>query len=506
MYNRAVKTSRICGKRRKSMEDKPNEKIKVQPLTPAPLLIVLASFDPSGEGVNHYDPEHPELLTDKTSKYYGEQWAISKPQDCYDRFFGENCRSMMDFYKEMTGNKFWFYPVKIDHPDDGMPEEGVVSVSVPLPHPAALRNLEGYDNGSAAAKAIHDIVCACDKYIDFKKYDHDGDRIITPNDLAVIILNAGYDHSSCEKDKECGFVDYENGPDPSHRFQVHGTSQPTDAELSGGVKIVRVSNIGEYRSVKVGLTTMGTPAHELAHNLGAQDMYSRYTWGDDVEPRWPTPRTFSLMCNGNHIKDGNMPTYIDPYQRIYFGWTDVITADEDGIYTLKSVMTGDRVLKVPTPNPDEYFLFEIRLKKGFEEFITNDESAGGVVVYHIDEGVNREWFLRAQCVSSNRPEGKRHDLGNALKPRRGMEEIKDENGKLIRFGPLYSAEKTEGDPFFYKSDDPKTSVFDSAMYCGAASESYSLNSFPEGVSKDWHLVAEVLDPAGDEMRVRITRG
>ena len=103
------------------MEDKPNEKIKVQPLTPAPLLIVLASFDPSGEGVNHFDPEHPELLTDKTSKYYGEQWAISKPDDCCDRFFGENCRSVRDFYKEMTGNKFWFYPVQIDHPDAGMP-------------------------------------------------------------------------------------------------------------------------------------------------------------------------------------------------------------------------------------------------------------------------------------------------------------------------------------------------------------------------------------------------
>lgn len=149
-------------------EDKPNEKIKVQPLTPAPLLIVLASFDPSGEGINHFDPEHPEVLTDKTSKYYGEQWAISKPEDCFDRFFGENCRSMLDFYKEMTGNKFWFYPVTIDHPAEGMPKAGVVSVSVPLPHPAALRNLEGYDNGSAAAKAIHDIVCACDKYIDFK--------------------------------------------------------------------------------------------------------------------------------------------------------------------------------------------------------------------------------------------------------------------------------------------------------------------------------------------------
>ena len=31
---------------------------------PTPLLIVLASFDPSCEGVDHFDPEKPELLTD----------------------------------------------------------------------------------------------------------------------------------------------------------------------------------------------------------------------------------------------------------------------------------------------------------------------------------------------------------------------------------------------------------------------------------------------------------
>ena len=39
---------------------------------PTPLLIVLASFDPSGEGVDHFDPENPELLTDPLSPYYGE--------------------------------------------------------------------------------------------------------------------------------------------------------------------------------------------------------------------------------------------------------------------------------------------------------------------------------------------------------------------------------------------------------------------------------------------------
>jgi len=481
------------------------KEVFIQPNKPAPLLIVLANFDPSGEGVNHYDEAHPELLTDKDSPYYGEQWAISKPIECYDRFFGENCYSMMDFYKEMTGNKFWFYPAEIDHPDEGMPNNGVISVTVPLPHPAALRNREGYDNAKAAAKAIHDIVCACDKYVDFKKYDHDGDGIITPHDIAIIILNAGYDHATCEKDAECGFVDYENGPVPSHRFQVHGTSQPTNAELSGGVKVIRISNIGEYRSVKTGLTTIGTPAHELAHNLGAQDMYSRYTSGNDIEPRWPTPRSFSLMCNGNHIKEGLMPTYIDPYQRIYFGWSSVVTADEDGVYTLKSVPTGDVVLKVPTPNPDEYYLCEVRTKTRFEEFLTPDESRGGVVIYHIDEAVNKEWFLKAQCVSSNRPNGERHDLGNAVKVRCGMEEILDENGNFLKFGPLYATER-KGDPFFYKSEDEKTSVFDSSLYCGAASLSYSLNKFPEGVDKSWKLTVEVLDEPGDEMKVKITRG
>ena len=480
--------------------------LEKKPLTPAPLLVVLASFDPSGEGIDHYDPAHPELLTDKESKYYGEQWAIAKPCECFDRFFGEGCFSMLDFYHEMSGDKFWFYPVVIDHPDEGQPTSGVVAVTVSLPHPAALRNRDGYDNGSAAAKCIREIVCACDKYIDFKKFDADGDGIITPNDLAIVILNAGYDHSSCEKDKDCGFVDYENGPTPTHRFQVHGTSQPTDAEMSGGVRIVRVSNIGEYRSVKTGLTTIGTPAHELAHNLGAQDMYSRYTGPADAERRWPTPRRFSLMCNGNHIDDGNMPSYLDPYQRVYFGWTDETIAADDGVYTLYSTVSRKyNVLRIDTPDPKEYFLCELRVKEGFEKHLDGAPTLGGVVIWHIDEDINEEWFLKAQCVSSNRPNGQRHDLGNQLRPRQGMERILDENGDFLRFGPMYADDGTPADPYFYKSDDPATAVFESDKYCGAASLSYSLNSFPEGVDRNWRLTVEVLDEPAQQMRIKVTR-
>ncbi len=473
---------------------------------PTPLLIVLASFDPSGEGVDHFDPEHPELLTDKESPYYGEQWTTSDPMEVYETFFGENGRSLTDYYKEMTCGNFWFYPAKIDHPQRLDMDKGVIKIAVPFAHPAALRNFKGFDNKSAARKAIHDIVEMCELYIDFNQYDTDDDGRVTPDEFAIIILNAGYDHSTQRGDKDFPAPDYENAPDPRARFMVHGTSQHIQVETRDGIYLTCFSNVGEHRRVDMRGMTIGTPAHELAHNLGAQDMYSRYTAPEDGEKRWPTPRHFSIMCNGNHINNGNTPTYIDPYQRMLFDWVKTEEVSEDGVYTLHSVRSGkNNVLKITTPNPDEYFLCEIRLKEGFEEFLTNDAAKGGVMVWHIDDAVNRKWFWKAQAVSSNRPGGKRHDLGIAIKPREGMEKILDEEGNFVKFGPLYADTEQDPIPFFYKSEDPKTAIFNSRDYCGAASQSYSLNAFPEGVSEKWNLKIEVLDEAGPEMKVKITR-
>lgn len=479
----------------------------MQPKNPAPLLIVIASYDANGNGINDYDPNHPELLNDKSSPIFGEQWALTTPEDCYETFFGENGYSMMNYYKEMTNNKFWFYPAHIDHKQKEDSLEGILEITVPIPHPAALRNLEGYNNVVAARKAIHDIVKACDPYVDFAKYDLNGDGIVTPDELAIIIMNAGYDNASTKPDLEYSTVREENGPLPSHRYMVHGTSQNTDVTMRGGVRIVKVSNVGEYTSL--GPMTIGTPAHELAHNLGAQDMYCRFTPPADRVPGWPIPNQLSLMSRGNHRGKGKMPTYIDPYQRIYLGFSEEEVAEEDGIYTLYSTKSGKyKALKIPTANPDEYILAEVRLKEGFEADLTDGDSKGGVVFWHIDEKVNGEWFLKAQCVSSNRPDGNpRHDLGNAVRIRNTYEEIKDENGNLIKYGPCFTMDKDIAeDPFFYKSDDPKTAIYDSSMFCGAASGSYGLNRFPEGVSKDWKLVVEVLDEPGSEMRIKITRG
>lgn len=477
-----------------------------KPMHPAPLLVVVANFDTNGNGINDYDENHPEKLTDKTSDIFGEQWAFSTKEEVYDKFFGAE-NSLGAYYKELSHDIFWYYPAKIDHPDENTLEEGVVFVNVNEPHPSALRNLEGYTNETAAQKVIADIVKACDPYVDFAKYDSDGDGIVRPTDISIVILNAGFDASSAEQDNEFSKVKGENGPLPSHRYMVHGTSQSTEVEMRGGVKVVRVSNMGEYRSMKSGLMTIGTPAHELAHNLGAQDMYSRWTPPADAEKRWPTPRRFTLMCSGSHLDEGNTPSYLDPYHRVYFGWAEETIADKDGIYTAYSTLSGKyNVLKVTTPNPNEYFICEVRLKEGYDKYIDgNPDTKGGILVWHIDEKINEEWFLKAQCVSSNRPNGKRHDLGNAIRPRQGLEKITDENGNFVKYGPLYADDGGVYDPFFYHSNDEETSTFKSELYCGAASLSYSLNEFPEGVSENFKVHIEVLDEPGNEMRIKVQK-
>ncbi len=474
---------------------------------PAPLLVIIASFDPSGEGIDHFDPEHPEMLTDPTSPYYGEQWAMSDPAECYKYFFAEDESSLKAFYKEMTCGRFYFYPARVDDANARIPGcDGVVKVTINKPHPAALRHLDGYDNTKAAQEVIADIVKKAAEYIDFNKFDSKRDYRITPDECGIVILNAGYDRSSQKADPNYDGAEYENAPDPAHRFMVHGTSQHIDVPVRGGVTLTCYSNTGEFRNTETKHPVIGVSAHELAHNLGAQDMYSRYTPKEEGIRNWPTPRHFSLMCNGNHIKNGYYPSYIDPYQRIYLGWADADVATEDGVYTLYSTLTGKyNALIIPTPNPDEYFLCEVRIKEGFEKYLTDDDQFGGVVIWHIDEKINEKWFLKAQCVSCNIPEGGRHDLGNALLPREGFQRVLDEDGNFVKFGPLYADDGGDYIPYFYKSDDPKTSSFDSKLYCGAAKQSYSLNNFPEGVSTDWNLHIDVLDEAGSQMKVKITR-
>lgn len=462
-------------------------KIEASPVTEVteiPLLVILANFDANGNGINDWDENDPDkLYSDKTKDYYGEQWAGSTLTEHYEQYFGDGY-SLTNYYDELSMGAFHFVPIEFDvMPENSPVPNGMIEVTLDIPHPSASGDAQG---------TITKIFSACDPYIDFSKLDKNGNGKIDEMELGVVILNSGADASS-SSGKSGG-----NSAYPRFYFEVWGTSQGLNAYLDG-VSFSKVSNVGEYKTVGI-ILPIGVPVHELAHNLGAEDLYDRNVnaTGGTISG-WPRAYYFSLQSSGNNSGSGATPTYLDPYQRIYLGWAEEHVV-EDGVYTIYSTCTDKyTVLRVNTPDPDEYYLIEIRLKEGFEKNLTSGSSEGGIMVWHIDEAINRRYFASGMASSSyaDASTGKRHDPG--IVPL--FRDAYDASGQLM-------STTNPTDPFYYLSDDIETAIFNSGDFRSATNGTQSLNSYPsswEG-KENYNLKIEVLSEPGQEMTIKITTG
>lgn len=462
-------------------------KIEASPVTETteiPLLVILANFDANGNGINDWDENDPDkLYSDKTKDYYGEQWAGSTLTEHYEQYFGDGY-SLTNYYDELSMGAFHFVPIEFDvMPENSPVPNGMIEVTLDIPHPSASGDAQG---------TITKIFSACDPYIDFSKLDKNGNGKIDETELGVVILNSGADASS-SSGKSGG-----NSAYPRFYFEVWGTSQGLNAYLDG-VSFSKVSNVGEYKTVGK-ILPIGVPVHELAHNLGAEDLYDRNVnaVGGTISG-WPRAYYFSLQSSGNNSGSGTTPTYLDPYQRIYLGWAEEHVV-EDGVYTIYSTCTDKyTVLRVNTPDPDEYYLIEIRLKEGFEKNLTSGSSKGGIMVWHIDEAINRRYFASGMASSSyaDASTGKRHDPG--IVPL--FRDAYDASGQLM-------ATTNPSDPFYYLSDEIETAIFNSGDFRSATNGTQSLNSYPDSWEgkENYNLKIEVLSEPGQEMTIKITTG
>ncbi len=445
-----------------------------------PLLIILVNFDPNGNGVDDFDENNPNAI-----KSTGEQWAGTELSEHYDLYFGDGY-SLTNYYLEMTMGAFCFAPIKLDKVPEGGVAEGCLEVTVNIPHPGAT----GAPGLLDAQATIKKIVDATDEYIDYKKLDVNNNGKLDETEFACVILNSG--------------VDVSTGTSKLARFpfQVHGTSQTLPGKRDG-VTFSKVTNIGEYEfrngtNNPPVVTQIGTPAHELAHNLGAEDLYDTKRNGHTGSgvAGWPRAYNFSLECNGNHLSGGSRPAYLDPYHRIYLGWAEYKTVG-DGVYTISSTTTNDYViLRVNTPDPDEYYLVEVRLKKGFEEKLTSGSSAGGIMVWHIDDALNRRYFEEGSASTSTTLNGKHHDPAIVPLFRMGY----DMEGR-------YMTNTSPSDPFYYyDTNDLSKAVFESGNFRSVTKGVQSFNSYPSGWqgNENYNLRIEVLSAPGEEMTVKIS--
>ncbi|MBE6654316.1 MAG: hypothetical protein E7608_02515 [Ruminococcaceae bacterium] len=431
---------------------------------PIPLLVIKISFDADGNGKNSWTDDKKIDNVDPDSPRYGEQWCYSPDSWWYEQLFSdEEYYSLKNYYKYISNGKFWWEPVEETY---GTENDGVVHVILPnVKHP----NTTMGDTKSGSERGL--AVKAADEYVDYSKYDKNGNGVITYDELTIAFVYGGMEAS----------IGQGNTRQFAFNTHAHVSSAYENIPLDG----VKVFN-GAYLRVGESISTAegkylayGTFAHELGHVLDAKDLYL-----SDGAKWWGSPGPLSLMGGGSKGRaggngyTGSSPSSLDPYYCVDYGFGDLITADSSQTeYTLYSHSTGKyNVLRINTPNPNEYYLVENRYggEKSYDRNgLRANADTDGILVWYINE-------LSMNNYTRPNNGGEGHDIGiTVLTPEGGL------SGDIDN--PVYSS---------------KTASFDNHNYKFQTTGTWSVLLTKEQM-EDFHITIDFLSEPGDEMTVKV---
>ena len=364
---------------------------------PIPLLIIKVNFDVDGDGKDCYEIIDEETGERKLafnrkfipsiSEQVGEQYCYSPDSYWSELCFGENRGSLNDYYKYISNGRFYWIPVE---ETSGTANDGVITVTVNCKHPG-VGDKEGLNDGNERKLAVE----AADQYVDFSKYDKDGNGDVDFTELSICFIYGG-NEISYNVTETVQFV--------------YNTHAHVSKASFGGLKLdgvgfwsttanpyVRMGELGGGISADdpyKGWSKMGKLAHELGHVLGAKDLYTNASiWVGGCGQ-------LSLMGGGSGGSNPNLPTanfkssptVLDPYYKILYGFADeTIASSETKEYTLYSHESKEgefNVIRVNTLNPREYYLIENRTHSidGYDNNGLNGDMQG-ILIWHIDERI-----------------------------------------------------------------------------------------------------------------------
>ncbi len=340
--------------------------------TPIPLLVIVISFDADGDGKDAY--LEGKSTTDSSSDAYKEQWAHSEESYWAQSLFGDEGNTMKNYFKLMSHGNFWWEPAEETY---GEENNGVVYVTLNMQHPGVSGSGTPATVGSARIPAINEAA----KYVDFSKYDKNGDGVITWDELTFVYICGGRS------------TKFTSSPVGSSVWGIHSFKSDSTgwSTVQDGVTLCKTKYVavGEMQNDGKPLS-FGSIAHELGHVLGADDLYTLggYKWNGG-------PGELALQGGGSGIgknkgtRAGEAPAAIDPYYLIYYGF-ETPTIASDGTYTLYSREStqGDyNIIRVNTANPNEYYLIENRYTVDASSYDAIDTTARGILIWHIDQTV-----------------------------------------------------------------------------------------------------------------------
>lgn len=433
---------------------------------PIPLLVLVINFDADGDGKDAY--EEGKNTTVKTSDAFKEQWAHSEESYWANSLFGDEGNTMKNYFKKMSKDNFWWEPVEETY---GEENNGVVYVTLEMQHPGAISG-QPASIGAARIPALQ----AAAEYVDFAKYDTDGNGGLSWEELTVVYICGGRSTK----------IDY--SPTGYNIWGVHSFQSPgTDWYASiNGVRVMARQDEAKYCAVgemsydgkPIGF---GTIAHELGHVLGANDLYTRGT-----NAVWcGGPGDIALQGGGSAlgklkgVRDGEAPAAIDPYYLLQYGFEKAEVA-QDGTYTLYSRESDKgeyNIIKISTANPKEYYLIENRYTKDASSYDAIPGAAKGIQIWHVDESIMNS-FTVPNCYTNGSP----HAPG---------------------LTPLYPSGDTGGKNYDTWSSKEGKNLFDSHGLKFVGSDTwYTL--LTEEQAAQFNLKIEMLSEVGNEMRIKVT--
>ncbi len=338
--------------------------------------------------------------------------------DWGDALFGPG-ESPAAYFRDLSNGAFTFVPANetsatgvADNTNDAdRPNDGVVHVTLHRQH--GSWGAVNVDSAVTAdfSLAVLEALDAAGAFIDFASYDADGDGELSAKELSICLCIAGYEAASIE--------DFRRDDIPllwSHSgllSVIDNNNRSVGAvRFDGYIAIAELYWTEGDPLEAAEPEPLGVVYHELGHALGLPDLYAV----DIADGPWEgyTVGPLSLMDTGGwqYADDGagwrNIPTALDAWSRYVLGWTTPTVVASSGDYLVSSQLSaaGYSQLVIPTTDPNEYFLVENRQPEGHDISLAEDFGGdSGVLVWHVDNGMYRQYYDANQINDANHRPG-----------------------------------------------------------------------------------------------------
>lgn len=336
--------------------------------------------------------------------------ATTDPETFQQTVFGADRHSVADYFNTVSHGVLTLNPATEAH---GTSSDGIVGwVRLGATTPEGKTTTTSvYKSNRIAADAI---IAAMD-HVDFTTFDTNNDGRVRSEELALLVIVAGYESSyginasgvSLSNDNSSPRV---WGQSRSFAPSSSGISAPTQTAGGKTVTIDTRSNgmtysiVGELHGSHA--ATMGIMAHELGHSLfDLPDLYDTSSASNGVG-------VWSLMSYGSwgkalgDVYAGETPVSLDAWSRVAMGWVTPSLPISDSVVTVNAAASAeDNVILLPTSRSNEYFLVENRQNSGYDAglwYFLYTSNFGGLAVWHIDDSVGTPGLNNDNAGTSHR--------------------------------------------------------------------------------------------------------